>query len=231
MNSAMSSARFTTTCATILPARIFMTELSGVPVMQLAIRDAVERDRLLYNTIGFVGGCLIAILFFRRISFMIIAAAPPLLAILHVARRAGLAQFPAQHVPQRDDAAHHGHQFFRFDAADLRHARQNSRRRQQGRGAANGDLCRRARLRADACDGGAVFRRADIFRFRSHPRLRRSGADRDDHRHAVGADLPAAARHVPAAPGSRLRRPREGRRSRGRCAAPLLRLDRDAHGP
>lgn len=57
-------------------------ELSGVPVMQLAIRNAVERDRLLYNTIGFVGGCLIAILFFRRISFMIIAAAPPLLAIL-----------------------------------------------------------------------------------------------------------------------------------------------------
>lgn len=57
-------------------------ELSGVPVMQLAIRNAVERDRLLYNTIGFVGGCLIAILFFRRISFMIIATAPPLLAIL-----------------------------------------------------------------------------------------------------------------------------------------------------
>jgi len=57
-------------------------ELSGVPVMQLAIRNAVERDRLLYNTIGFVGGCIIAILFFRRISFMIIAAAPPLLAIL-----------------------------------------------------------------------------------------------------------------------------------------------------
>ncbi len=57
-------------------------ELSGVPVMQLAIRNAVERDRLLYNVIGFAGGCLIAILFFRRISFMIIAAAPPLLAIL-----------------------------------------------------------------------------------------------------------------------------------------------------
>lgn len=57
-------------------------ELSGVPVMQLEIRNAVERDRLLYNTIGFVAGCLIAILFFRRVSFMIIAAGPPLLAIL-----------------------------------------------------------------------------------------------------------------------------------------------------
>src|SRR3954447_6560074 len=57
-------------------------QLAGVPTMQLEIRNAVERDTLLYNTIGFVAGCLIAILFFRRISFMIIAAAPPLIAIL-----------------------------------------------------------------------------------------------------------------------------------------------------
>ena len=57
-------------------------ELSGVPVMQLEIRNAVERDRLVYNTVGFVAGCAIAILFFRRVSFMIIAAGPPLLAIL-----------------------------------------------------------------------------------------------------------------------------------------------------
>ena len=57
-------------------------QLSGVPVMQLEIRNAVERDRLLYNTVGFAAGCLIAIAFFRRISFMIIAAAPPLIAIL-----------------------------------------------------------------------------------------------------------------------------------------------------
>ena len=56
--------------------------LSGVPVMQLEISNAVERDRLVYNAIGFIAGCLIAILFFRRVSFMIIAAAPPLLAIL-----------------------------------------------------------------------------------------------------------------------------------------------------
>ena len=57
-------------------------QLSGVPTMQLEIRDAVERDRLLYNTIGFLAGCAIAILFFRRVSFMIVAAAPPLIAIL-----------------------------------------------------------------------------------------------------------------------------------------------------
>ncbi|MGB7257820.1 MAG: efflux RND transporter permease subunit [Pseudolabrys sp.] len=58
------------------------TELSGVPVMQLEIRNAIQRDRLVYNTLGFIAGCFIAILFFRRVSFMIIAAAPPLAAIL-----------------------------------------------------------------------------------------------------------------------------------------------------
>jgi hypothetical protein len=57
-------------------------DLSGVPVMQLEIRNALERDRLLYNAIGFIAGCVIAIIFFRRVSFMIIAAAPPLIAIL-----------------------------------------------------------------------------------------------------------------------------------------------------
>jgi len=59
-----------------------LAQLSGVPVMQLEIRNAVERDRMVYNSIGFIAGCVIAILFFRRVSFMIIAAAPPLIAIL-----------------------------------------------------------------------------------------------------------------------------------------------------
>ncbi len=57
-------------------------ELSGVPVMQLDIRNAMERDRVVYNALGFVAGCLIAIAFFRRVSFMLIAAGPPLTAIL-----------------------------------------------------------------------------------------------------------------------------------------------------
>jgi predicted RND superfamily exporter protein len=57
-------------------------ELSGVPVMQLDIRNAMERDRVVYNALGFVAGCLIAIAFFRRVSFMVIAAGPPLTAIL-----------------------------------------------------------------------------------------------------------------------------------------------------
>jgi uncharacterized protein len=58
------------------------SQLSGVPVMQTEIRTALERDRLVYNGLGFLFGCAIAIIFFRRVSFMIVAAAPPLLAIL-----------------------------------------------------------------------------------------------------------------------------------------------------
>ena len=57
-------------------------QLSGVPVMQLEIRNAIQHDRLVYNTLGFIAGCLIAVIFFRRVSFMIVAAAPPLGAIL-----------------------------------------------------------------------------------------------------------------------------------------------------
>src|SRR3954453_1172079 len=57
-------------------------QLSGVPVMQLEIRNAVERDGLIYNIAGILAGCVIAIIFFRKVSFMIIAAFPPLLAIL-----------------------------------------------------------------------------------------------------------------------------------------------------
>jgi hypothetical protein len=59
-------------------------ELSGIPVMQLEIRKAVEQDHVVYNAVGFAAGCLIAIAFFRRFSFMIVAAGPPLTAIVLV---------------------------------------------------------------------------------------------------------------------------------------------------
>jgi len=57
-------------------------QLTGVPVIQLELRNAVERDRLIYNSFGLAAGCLIAIMFFRRVSFMLVAAGPPLAAIL-----------------------------------------------------------------------------------------------------------------------------------------------------
>lgn len=70
------------TVAEQLAGSDLQTELAGVPVMQLEIHNSVESDRITYNLIGFVAGCLIAILFFKRVSFMLVAAAPPLVAIL-----------------------------------------------------------------------------------------------------------------------------------------------------
>jgi uncharacterized protein len=57
-------------------------KLSGAPVMQLEIRNAVERDRNLYNALGFLFGAIIAYAFFRRLSLMAIAALPPVIAII-----------------------------------------------------------------------------------------------------------------------------------------------------
>ncbi len=57
-------------------------QLSGVPIIQLQIRQAVERDRIDYNAVGFALGCVVAFLFFRRFSFLVIATAPPLVAIV-----------------------------------------------------------------------------------------------------------------------------------------------------
>ncbi|SDS61427.1 efflux RND transporter permease subunit [Bradyrhizobium canariense] len=68
-------------------------ELSGVPVMQLEIRNAVERDGLTYNILGILAGCLIAIIFFRKISFMVVAAFPPMIAILLALGGLGWANF------------------------------------------------------------------------------------------------------------------------------------------
>jgi predicted RND superfamily exporter protein len=68
-------------------------ELSGVPVMQLEIRNAVARDGLTYNILGILAGCIIAIIFFRKISFMIVAAFPPMIAILLALGGLGWANF------------------------------------------------------------------------------------------------------------------------------------------
>ncbi len=57
-------------------------QLSGAPVMQLEIRNAVERDRFKYNILGFLFGAVIAYAFFRRVSLMLIAALPPVIAIV-----------------------------------------------------------------------------------------------------------------------------------------------------
>lgn len=57
-------------------------KLTGAPVMQLEIRNAVERDRLVYNGLGLLFGAIIAAVFFSRISLMLVAALPPFIAIV-----------------------------------------------------------------------------------------------------------------------------------------------------
>ena len=57
-------------------------KLTGAPVMQLEIRNAVERDRFIYNGLGFLAGLVVAFLFFRRISLTLIAVMGPTIAIL-----------------------------------------------------------------------------------------------------------------------------------------------------
>jgi predicted RND superfamily exporter protein len=58
------------------------SHLTGAPVMQLEIRNAVERDQILYNGLGLLFGATIAVIFFKRLSLMLLAALPPVLAVL-----------------------------------------------------------------------------------------------------------------------------------------------------
>lgn len=58
-----------------------VAKLTGAPVMQLEIRNAYERDQLVYNGLGVLFGAGVAMLFFRRLSLMVVAALPPILAV------------------------------------------------------------------------------------------------------------------------------------------------------
>src|SRR5262249_49144914 len=42
----------------------------------------VERDQMVYNGLGLLFGATIAVVFFRRLSLMLVAALPPVLAVL-----------------------------------------------------------------------------------------------------------------------------------------------------
>ncbi len=56
--------------------------LSGVPVYQLEIRNAVQRDRILYNGLGFALGAVICLIFFRSLAFTAIAVAAPVIGVI-----------------------------------------------------------------------------------------------------------------------------------------------------
>ncbi len=57
-------------------------KLAGAPVMQLEIRNSVERDQIVYNGLGLLFGATIAAIFFRRVSLMLVAALPPVIAVI-----------------------------------------------------------------------------------------------------------------------------------------------------
>ena len=57
-------------------------QMTGAPVMQLEIRNAVERDQMVYNGLGLAFGAAIAFVFFRTFRLMLMAALPPILAVL-----------------------------------------------------------------------------------------------------------------------------------------------------
>ncbi|MEM7619005.1 MAG: MMPL family transporter [Pseudomonadota bacterium] len=57
-------------------------QLAGAPVMQLEVRNSIKRDRLIYNSAGFLMGFIICFVFFRRPKMAIIAQACPLVAVL-----------------------------------------------------------------------------------------------------------------------------------------------------
>ena len=108
------------------------SHLTGAPVMQLEIRNAVERDQIVYNGLGLLFGAIIAVIFFKRVSLMLLAALPPVLAVLWSLGPARLARLQAQSVPQRHDAARHGDGFRRQHADGVGHPHPSTRRRHQG---------------------------------------------------------------------------------------------------
>ena len=75
-------AEIQNTVAEILEDSGLQFKLSGAPVMQLEIRNAVQRDRLVYNGLGFLLGALICLISFRSLKLTLIAAAAPAMAIL-----------------------------------------------------------------------------------------------------------------------------------------------------
>lgn len=57
-------------------------EVAGIPVMRQEIKAAIKRDRLIFNTIGFIVGFTISLAFFRRPTLVFIASVCPALSVL-----------------------------------------------------------------------------------------------------------------------------------------------------
>ena len=128
--------------------------------MQLEIRNAVERDQLVYNGLGLLFGATIAVIFFRRVSLMLLAALPPVLAVLWSLGLLGWLGFRLNLFLNVMTPLVMVMGFCRQHADGVGHPHPPARGRHQGRGRA---LCRArggAGLRAGARHGAAVVRGA-----------------------------------------------------------------------
>ncbi len=157
-------------------------ELSGVPVMQLEIRNAVERDGLTYNILGILAGCIIAIIFFRKISFMVVAAFPPIIAILLALGGLGWANFNLNMFLNVMTPLIMVISFSEFDAADVCGARPPDRGPGQIHRVPERRAGGRTCLRTHPRHRRHILYRPAIFGFRPDPQIRRGGACRHHHR-------------------------------------------------
>ncbi|MEL6422161.1 MAG: MMPL family transporter, partial [Pseudomonadota bacterium] len=77
----------------VLGAAPVRVQLAGAPVMQLEIRDAIARDRIIYNVSGFALGILLCLILFRRAGLVLIVALCPALATIWTMGLLGLLGF------------------------------------------------------------------------------------------------------------------------------------------
>ncbi len=57
-------------------------KFAGAPMMQLEIRESIKRDRIIYNSAGFLIGFIVNMIFFRRFRLVVIASICPALAVI-----------------------------------------------------------------------------------------------------------------------------------------------------
>ncbi len=58
------------------------TRITGVPALQMEIREAIRRDRVIYNLVGFAIGFLISLFVFRRFDLVLLTSIAPAASVL-----------------------------------------------------------------------------------------------------------------------------------------------------
>lgn len=81
MSAAMNDVRLTAEQA-LSEFKDYKVDVAGIPVMRQEIKRAIKRDRLIFNTIGFIVGFAISLAFFRRPTLVFIASVCPALSVL-----------------------------------------------------------------------------------------------------------------------------------------------------